>query len=105
MYSIGTNDVVIETGAYDAPAPGPLNYAGYYLSEGTVKQAWKEYMLYIQTTSLKVPQGTHIKTSLGGITLGDLSPYNGPIVNGYWDYSGAFTNYILNNVCQSTSCF
>ena len=34
----------------------------------------------------------------------DLSTYNGPLLNAYWDYSGNFTNYILNNVCQSTSC-
>lgn len=60
-------------------------------------------MLYIQRT-LVVPQGNNIKTSLGGITLGDLSLTNGPLVNGYWNYSGAFKNYILNNVCQPTSC-
>jgi hypothetical protein len=26
------------------------------------------------------------------------------LVDGYWDYGGDFTGYILNNVCQSTSC-
>lgn len=103
VYSIGTNDVVIETGGYDSAGPGLKRYAGYYITIGTIKQAWKEYMLYIQT-SLNAPQGSNIKTSLGGIALGDLSLRNGPLVNGYWDYSGAFTNYILNNVCQSTAC-
>jgi hypothetical protein len=60
-------------------------------------------MQYIQTT-LGASQGTNIKTSLGGISLVDLKPINGPLPNGYWYYSGAFTNYILNNVCQSTTC-
>ena len=32
VYSIGVNDVVIETGAYDEPAPGLANYAGYYIA-------------------------------------------------------------------------
>jgi hypothetical protein len=102
VYSIGTNDIVIETGAYDSPGPGKLNYLGYYLFIGTVKQAWREYMQYIQV-NLHAPRGTNLRTSLGGITLQDLSPINNPLL-GYWDYSGAFTNYILNNVCQPTPC-
>ena len=38
VYSIGTNDVVIETGAYDQPGPGLIRYAAYYLSQGSVKK-------------------------------------------------------------------
>jgi hypothetical protein len=104
VYSIGANDVVIETGAYDTPGPGFRNYVGYYVAIGTVKQAWREYMEDIQVGLNNVPQGAHLGNSLGGITLVDLSRYNGPLLNGYWDYSGAFTNYILNNVCQATAC-
>jgi hypothetical protein len=36
VYSVGAHEVIIETGAYDQPGPGPLNYIGYYLSQGTV---------------------------------------------------------------------
>lgn len=103
VYSIGTNDVVIETGAYDSPGPAPLNYVGYYVTIGTVKRAWSEYVRYIQHY-LKAPAGTNLQNSLNGIALADLSPYNGPLIDGYWDYSGKFTNYILQNVCQSTIC-
>ena len=35
VYSIGTNDVVIETGAYDQPGPGLKNYAGYFVTRKT----------------------------------------------------------------------
>jgi hypothetical protein len=41
--------------------------------------------------------------TLGGIKLKN---YDGPyrLIQGYWDYAGDFTSYILNNVCQSSSC-
>jgi hypothetical protein len=103
VYSIGANDVVVETGAYDQPAPGLMFYAGYYITQGTVKKSWMKYLQFIQST-LGTPQGTQIETSLGGLSLKDLSPSNGPPLNGYWDYSGAFTNYILNNACPGTIC-
>jgi hypothetical protein len=44
VYSIGTNDIVIETGAYDQPGPGPLNCAGYFIASGTVNKAWYQYL-------------------------------------------------------------
>lgn len=103
VYANGTNRVVIETGAYDSPAPGILNLIGYYVTIGTIKQAWKEYMKYIQG-AIGAPEGTNLQSSLGGIPLTNLSRYNGPLVNGYWDYSGTFTNYIKNHVCLSTAC-
>jgi hypothetical protein len=102
VYSIGTNDVVIETGAYDWPGPGLANYLGYYVAIGTVKEAWREYMNHIQV-NLHAPRGTNLGTSLGGRPLQDLSPPNN-LQLGYWDYSGAFTNYILDNVCHATTC-
>src|ERR1700678_2213963 len=112
VYSIGTNDVVIETGGYDQPGESPLlpgllgavNYAGYYISQGIVRRSWMEYLQYIKTR-LGAPQGTHINSSLGSppITFRSFPPGNGPILNGYWDYFGDFTGYILNNVCQSTT--
>jgi IPT/TIG domain len=116
VYSIGTNDIVIETGGYDQPGFSPLmgpglgttfglvNYAGYYIAQGTVRKSWMEYLQYIKKT-LGAPQGTHINTSLGTppINFRSFPPGNGPILNGYWDYFGDFTGYILNNVCQSTT--
>lgn len=115
VYSIGTNDIVIETGAYDQPAPGPailgdfgsavsvLNYAGYYITQGSVKKIWQEYLQYIKK-DLNAQQGTNLQNSLGGISLRTFPPGNGPLLVGYWDYYGDFTNYILNNVCQATVC-
>jgi hypothetical protein len=103
VYSIGTNDVVIETGAYDQPGPGPLNYAGYYVAAGSISRGWQEYMQNIQFR-LQAPQGSSLRNSLGGIQLRTLPPPNGPLLKGYWDWAGDFTQYILNNVCQSTSC-
>ncbi len=100
VYSIGTNDVVIETGAYDSPGPGPVNYAGYFLSPPIVQYSWQKYMEFLQTR-LGAPQGTNLANSLGGITL--KRPHS-TLVHGYWDYAGDFTSYILNNVCLSTSC-
>jgi hypothetical protein len=99
VYSIGTNDVVVETGAYDQPGPGLKNFAGYYIAQRDLSRGWQQYLAYIQK-ELNAPQGTHLSNSLGGIPL---APYSS-LLQGYWDYGGSFTTYILNNVCQSTSC-
>jgi hypothetical protein len=109
VYSIGTNDVVIETGAYDQPGAGlipgqiAVNWAGYYIFQGTVKKSWMKYLQFIKA-AIGAPQGSHLNNSLGGISFRTFPPWNGPVLNGYWDYFGDFTNYILNNVCQATSC-
>jgi hypothetical protein len=95
VYSIGTNDVVIETGAYDQPGPGQANYAGYYLSKPVILNTWSQYVRYF-LTHVSLQQGTQLGNILG------IS--NGQLVHGYWDYDGSFTNYILNNVCRMTVC-
>ena len=61
-----------------------------------------QYLQYMKT-QLGVPQGSHLNNSLGGINLRSYPPWNGPLLNGYWDYFGDFTSYILNNVCQSAT--
>ena len=107
VYSIGTNDVVIETGAYDQAGPGPKNFVGYYVATGSVFQGWRKYLQYIQSQLPgPPPQGNNIQNSLGTppISLRNFPVPHQPLVNGYWDYFGDFTQYILNNVCQSTSC-
>jgi hypothetical protein len=103
VYSIGTNDVVIETGAYDHPAPGPKNFWGYYLGLGTVSRGWKQYMQFIQA-DLPAPQGHNLNNVVGGIPLKKYPLRDIDLLGGYWDYDSDFTTYLLNNICQSTSC-
>jgi hypothetical protein len=103
VHSVGTNDVVIETGAYDQPGYEPLQYAGYYVAEGTIHKAWQEYMQFIQK-ALQAPQGSNLGNSLGGIRLRTYPWGDGTLLQGYMDYYGDFTQYILNNVCQADSC-
>jgi len=47
-FSVGPNDVVIETGTVDEPGPGFKNYAGYYIFNGTVLKGWQLFLQYIQ---------------------------------------------------------
>ena len=103
VYSIGTNDVVIETGAYDEPGPGLKNFAGYYIAQGDILKGWKEFIQYIQS-QLQAPLGSNLNNTLGGTKIQTFPWETINLTEGYWDYGGQFTNYILNNVCQSTSC-
>jgi IPT/TIG domain/Bacterial Ig-like domain (group 2)/Galactose oxidase, central domain len=103
VYSIGTNDVVIETGAYDQPGPGLKNYAGYFLASSVVSRSWYDYLQFIQN-DLHASQGSNLQGTLGGLQV-PLYPFDPDVLSeGYWDFPGVYTNYILNNVCQSTSC-
>lgn len=102
VYSIGQNDVIIETGAYDQPAPGRVNYAGYFITKGDVLYGWQQYLQTIQTR-LNASQG--LLNTLGdpAISLRSSPSGNGPLYKGYFDYAGDFTSYILSNVCLSTT--
>ncbi|MGH9691151.1 MAG: hypothetical protein ACRD4C_08770 [Candidatus Acidiferrales bacterium] len=90
VYSIGTNDVVAETGAVDTNAPGPLNWAGYWVFHllGTQTKMWREYLRYIQSQI--------------GAAQGSNPAYN--FVNGEWNPASPSQSDILYNVCQATSC-
>jgi len=103
VYSIGTNDVVIETGAYDQPGPGPLNYFGYYLARGIVLKAWYQYLKVIQN-AVSASEGMNLQGTIGGMQIYTYPYDHESLLKGYWDYPATYTNYILNNVCQSTSC-
>ena len=104
VYSIGTNDVVIETGAYDQPGPGAKNYAGYYIAKGDISGGWQQYLQFIQK-QLNATQGANLNNGyLGGIRLRRYGWSDASPLQGYWDYVGDFTEYILDNVCQSSSC-
>jgi hypothetical protein len=103
VYSIGTNDVAIETGAYDQPGPGPLNYYGYFLGQGVVSKSWKHYLQFIQN-DLQSPQLFNLNGTLGGIQLFNYPNSRHLLLDGFFDYGEQYTDYILNNVCQSTTC-
>jgi len=99
VYSISTNDVVIETGAYDQPGPGPKNYVGYFIATSKVSTGWKHFLQFIQN-DLHASQGSQLN-HLGG------QPRTIPqseLLEGFWDIDGEYTGYILNNVCQASSC-
>jgi hypothetical protein len=71
--------------------------------KGTVSLGWKGYLAYIKTALPGAQQGFTWNTP-GGIALRNYGWPDGPLLDGYWDYYGDFTQYILYNVCQSTSC-
>jgi hypothetical protein len=103
VYSYGTNEVVVETGALDQPGPFPENYVGYYLARGDIQRGWQQYLQFIQS-GLHAAQGSDLRNDLGGIALRTYSDESPDLLEGYWDYDGDFTQYILYNVCQSTWC-
>jgi Glucodextranase, domain B/Bacterial Ig-like domain (group 2)/IPT/TIG domain/PQQ-like domain len=86
VFSIGTNDVVIETGSADLPGPGKKNYWGYYFFSFNQIEIWHQYLEYIKK-KLGASQGSNFQ-------------YN--LVQGEWGYRSQ--DYILNNVCQASWC-
>jgi hypothetical protein len=62
VFSVGTNDIVIETGAADRPHPGPLNYIGYYLANGQLR-VWQEFLQFIRR-DLHAAQGSNPQYNL-----------------------------------------
>lgn len=103
VYSIGTNDVVVETGAYDQPGPTLKNYAGYFWGGFVISRAWYYYLTSIQT-ALGAPQGSNLQGTIGGIQEPLYSTDPNSLLRGYWDLSGEYTNYILTNVCVTPPC-
>jgi hypothetical protein len=85
VYSIGDNDVVIETGAADTAGPGLKKAAGYWLFSGTVLKGWKNYLETIQQL-LGAFQAPHSSNSFP---------------EGVYDSNRK--EYILWNICGSTS--
>jgi len=95
VFSIGVNDVVIETGAVDTyavlllnPSRSAENIAGYYVFRQRQMKTWADDLRYIQQ-KLGAPQGS-------------TPQYN--VVDGQWNPQWPPQSYILNNVCQSTTC-
>jgi hypothetical protein len=89
--------VVVETGAYDQPGPGLKNYVGYYLARTDILFGWSEFLKFI-SDDLHASVGSNLRT-IGGQPV-DVNH----LYQGIRDNSGVLTGYILNNICQSTSC-
>ena len=95
-YSVGTNDVVIETGAVDTNGPGLLNWTGYWIFRYRQMKMWQEYLEYIESDihnhwDHNSVQGSQLKFN---------------IVDGAWNPSEPSQGDILFNICQSTTfCF
>jgi hypothetical protein len=98
VYSVAPNDVVIETGAYDDPGPGLKNFLGYFIGQATISRAWREYMDYLLSRPdlAAVPMGYPVfnLAGQGPVSISKLR-------DGFWDKAGAYTDYILGNVCQA----
>lgn len=94
VYPVGTNDLVIETGAADTNAPGPINYLGYYLTKGKQLKVWQEDLQFILQDLRKSadPNATQAASPSYNHVYGVLNP-NSPSLQD-----------ILNNVCQASSC-
>jgi hypothetical protein len=103
VFSIGTNDLVVETGAVDtyagasnmySPLLHPLNFSGYYIFHNKQLKIWEEDLRYI----LKAVQTNDDSGARQGTNL----QWN--VVKGAWNPPSPSQNYILYNVCQSMSC-
>jgi hypothetical protein len=99
-----TGDVVVETGAYDGPGPGPKNYVGFYLASGTISVGWRSFLHFIQSQKDDLGPAVSIQNHLN---IGDPNSPTLPalfLLDGYWDRDNVYMNYILNNECQAAVC-
>jgi hypothetical protein len=101
-----SNEVIIETAAYDGPGPGMKNFSGYFIAQGTVSRAWRELLDYLQKQQ-------DLNAAPMGIPVFDLAG-QGPVSvvklrNGLWDMNRTYRDYVLYNVCLASpgaaSCF
>ena len=87
----------METGAVDTYAAGPLNWAGYFIDKyftGFQLKTWEDDLRYILRDVQENVDARAVE--------GSNPQYN--VVKGEWDPQTPSQSYILNNVCQSTSC-
>lgn len=89
VYSNGTNDVVIETGAADLPGPGAKSFWGYYYFQPDQVEIWHQYLEYILS---------NIKTS--GLDPNATEGHNlATSPEGEWNAEPQ--SFILNMLCQA----
>jgi len=101
-----TNEVIIETAANDGPGPGLINFAGYFVAQGTVSRAWRELLDYLQ----KQPDLNAVPMGLPVFDLAGQGPVSVvKLRNGLWDTNGTYRDDVLYNVCLASpgaaSCF
>ncbi len=93
VYSIGTNDVVIETGAVDRQGPGLKNFAGYWLFQGFQEKMWRDYLQFILFDIHNWdPSAVQGSNPLYNRITGEFEPTTPSQVD------------ILENVCESAAC-
>jgi hypothetical protein len=95
---VGTNDLVIETGAADTSGPGPLTYLGYYLFKKRQIKIWQEYLQFILSDIQSNKNGTGDPNA----TQGSTPIYNN--VGGGWNPNSPSLTNIMYNVCQAPTC-
>lgn len=97
VFSVGTNDLVIETGAVDTAYGSwfihPVNNSGYFIMHGDQLQMWEDDLRYILSKVQSLDAHAVQRTQ---------QQYN--VVHGAWNPATPTKTYLLNNICQSTIC-
>lgn len=95
-YSIGTNDVVVETGSVDTWGPSGKDFLGYWVFHYSQLKLWREYLQFI-LSDLRTRQNNGDPNAAQGIN----PAYR---VEGVWNPGSPSPNDILYQVCQSSTC-
>jgi hypothetical protein len=98
VYSIGMNDLVVETGAADVAGPGYINYKGYQALHKEQLKIWQELLQFI----LRDLQADNNGKGDPNATQGSNPQYNN--VNGEWNPTSPSLTQIMNYVCQAPTC-
>lgn len=93
VYSIGTNDLVVETGAVDTNGPGLANWAGYWFARSNQTKMWREFLEFIPTNLRSTGLDPNANEVFGTYP-----------VQGVWNPFSPSMNDILYQVCESSTC-
>lgn len=93
VYSIGVNEVVVETGAVDTWGPGLKNYVGYWVSRYKQMEFWREYLEFIPTNIVA-----------SGLDPNAAEVFGAYPVQGVWNPVSPSQGDILYQVCRASSC-
>ncbi len=93
VYSVGTNEVVVETGAVDTSGPGGKNYLGYWLSRRLQLKFWREYLEFIPSDM-----------SMSGLDPNVIEVFGAYPTVGVWNPVSPSQSDILYQVCQASTC-
>jgi len=105
VYSVGTNDLVVETGAADVSgsdtgdqSPDAYIDLTYYIFRSKQIKIWQEDLQFILNDLRANKNGNGDPNA----TEGSNSAYNN--VNGEWNPTSPSLANIMNNVCQQPTC-